>query len=157
MKTTGWRVYPSVRSGRLCLLGLACLLAGVRVAAQTLALRVSASDPLDTALDHLRNLEHDAARQEIETWLSQHPDDLRGLNYLGNVMLQREMFRRELLESQVYGAQGAAFRGDKVPLPAGLQQELLATLGKAETLAENRLKQNDYPLKQNIRFCPRLF
>jgi len=142
MKTIGWRVSPSVRSGWLCLLGLACLLAGVRIAAQTSALHMSASDPLDTALDRLRNLEHDAARQEIETWLSQHPDDLRGLNYLGNVMLQREMFRRELLESQVYGPGGAAFRGEKVPLPSGFQQELLATLEKAETLAENRLKQN---------------
>jgi tetratricopeptide (TPR) repeat protein len=142
MKTIDWRVSTIVRGSWLCLLGLACLLAGVRVAARTPTLHVSTSDPLDVALDHLRNLEYDAAQQEIEAWLSQHPDDLRGLSYLGNVMLQREMFRRDLLESQVYGPGGTAFRGDKVPLTDGFQQGLLATLGKAETLADDRLKQN---------------
>jgi tetratricopeptide (TPR) repeat protein len=103
---------------------------------------VSASEPLEVALDHFRNLEYDAARKELEAWLGQHPTDLRALNYLATVVLQQEMFRRELLESQVYGPRGEAFRSAKVPLPAGFQQELFGILGKTETLADSRLKQN---------------
>ena len=142
MKLTRWAVLTNLCGFLLCLLTPVGFLTGAQGARHGAPAQISAFDPLELALDHLRNLEHDAAQQEIEAWLSQHPDDLRGLNYLGNVMLQREMFRRELLESQVYGPQGAAFRGDKVPLPSGFQQELLATLGKAEALAQNRLKQN---------------
>jgi tetratricopeptide (TPR) repeat protein len=142
MQRTCWRILTGIPGLLLCLFAPVGFSTSALAARDVPLAQASAPDPLELALDHLRNLEYDAAQKEIESWLDEHPDDLRGLNYLGNVMLQREMFRRELLESQVYGPGGAAFRGEKVPLPAGFQPELFGILGKAEGLAESRLKQN---------------
>lgn len=113
-----------------------------RAAAQPPARTSSVSSPVDVALDHYHNLEHDLAQKQLDAWLAEHPDDLRALNYLASVILQREMLRRELLESEVYGPKGEAFQSGKVALPAGFQQELFGLLSKAEGLAENRLRQN---------------
>ena len=113
-----------------------------RAAAQPPAGAGLASSPVDVALGHYRNLEHDLAQKQLDAWLAEHPNDLRALNYLASVKLQREMLRRELLESQVYGPKGEAFQRGKVALPAGFQQELFGNLSKAEGLAENRLTQN---------------
>lgn len=113
-----------------------------RAAAQPPAGANAASSPVDVAIEHYRNLEHDLAEKQLQTWLAEHPDDLRALNYLASVILQREMLRRELLESQVYGPKGEAFQPGKSALPAGFQQELFGILSKAEGLAESRLKQN---------------
>jgi len=99
-------------------------------------------DPLGGALDHFYNLEYDAAQQELEAWLSQHPDDLRGLNYLASALLQGEMFRRELLESQAYTDKGEALRPGKASIPPSLQSRLFAVLEKVEQLADSRLKHN---------------
>jgi len=126
----------------LLLFALVSLSPGLVAGARGMPGQASASDPLEVALDHFRNLEYDAARKELTAWLGQHPTDLRALNYLGTVVLQQEMFRRELLESQVYGPRGEAFRSAKVPLSAGFQHGLFGILGKAETLADSRLKQN---------------
>lgn len=81
-------------------------------------------------------------RSELEGWLAEHGSDLRALNYLASVILQHEMFRRELLQAQVYGPHGEAFQSGKAPLDPGFRRELFAVLGKAETQAESRLKQN---------------
>ena len=113
-----------------------------RAAAQPPAGANAASSPVDVALGHYRNLEHDLAQKQLDAWLVEHPDDLRALNYLASVILQREMLRRELLESQVYGPKGEAYQRGKVALPAGFQQELFGILSKTEGSAENRLRQN---------------
>jgi tetratricopeptide (TPR) repeat protein len=94
------------------------------------------------ALDHLHNLEFDASQRELEAWLSQHPTDLRALNYLAATILQREMFRRELLESQVYAEKGEAFRPGRVTLSPAFLEEFFGALDKAEKLAADRVKQN---------------
>jgi tetratricopeptide (TPR) repeat protein len=99
-------------------------------------------DPVGVAINHYRNLEDEAARQQLEAWLADHPEDLRARNYLASVILQRELLRRELLESQVYGPHGEAFDGKKVPVSPAFQQELFAVLGKAESIAEERLRKN---------------
>ena len=142
MKGTRGRILTSISGFLLCWLAAVGFSTSALAAGYVPPAQVSVPDQLELALDHLRNLEYDAAQKGVEGWLRQHPDDLRGLNYLGNVMLQREMFRRELLENQVYGPRGAAFRDEKPPLPAGFQQELFGILGKAEALADGRLKQN---------------
>ena len=125
----------------MLLAGLLLVLAG-RAAVQVTNAVNSAPGPVDIALDHFRNLEHDLAEKKLEDWLAEHPSDLRALNYLASVILQREMIRRELLESQVYGPKGEAFPPGKIPLSPGFQQQLFGILSKAESLAETRLKQN---------------
>ncbi len=104
------------------------------------AVPASGPDPLRVALDHFYNLEYDSAKQGLEERLSHHPDDLRALNYLAAAILQRELLRQELLEAQVYGKGGEAFRGEKQALSPELQHELYGVLDKAEQLAEKRLE-----------------
>ena len=120
------------------------LLPASRAAAQTAAAAHSASSPVDVALDHFRNLEHDLAQKQLQAWVAEHPNDLRALNYLAIVILQREMVRRGLLQAQVYGPQGEAFKPDRAPLTPGVEKEFFSVLGKAETLAETRVKQNQW-------------
>ncbi len=99
-------------------------------------------DPVAVAINHYHNLEHEAARRQLEAWLTDHPGDLRARNYLASAILQRELLRRELLESQVYGPHGEAFDGKKVPVSPAFQQELFGILDKAESVAEERLRKN---------------
>jgi len=123
---------------------LVCLLAPPRVAAQAATGGDSVPGPVEVALDHFHNLEHDVAQKQLEAWLSEHPSDLRAWNYLASVILQKEMVRRGLLQAQAYGPQGEAFQPDKAPLTPGVQKEFFSVLGKAETLAETRIKQNPW-------------
>jgi tetratricopeptide (TPR) repeat protein len=94
------------------------------------------------ALDERCNLEYDAAQKTLESWLAQHPDDLRGLNALATVILHREMFRRGILESHIYGQMGEIFRTGKIPYTPQFQRELFSLLDKAQNLAEARLAKN---------------
>jgi len=121
-------------------LGLACASA---IAGSQLGLDASLPpDAVETAIDHLWNLEYDQARPQLEAWLAQHPNDLRAMNYLASTMLQREMFQRELLEGRMYVVGGEAFRKGRPPVPAGFQGELFGVLNRAESLAQERLRQN---------------
>ncbi len=90
----------------------------------------------------MRNLEYGLARNQLEAWLSQHPRDLRALNYLASTYLQEEMFRQELLESRVYASGGEAFREDKPAVSAAFRQNLFDVLNKAESFALERLREN---------------
>ena len=102
----------------------------------------SEPDPVAVAINHYHNLEHEAARRQLEAWLTDHPGDLRARNYLASAILQRELLRRELLESQDYGPHGEAFDGKKVPVSPAFQQEFFGVLDKAENIAEERLQKN---------------
>ncbi len=109
---------------------------------QALGQSTSGTDPLDAVLDLQYNLEYDAAREQLEAWLREHPADLRALNYLASALLHREMFYRGVLGTHLYGDLGGMFRTGKIPFPLGFQQQLFDVLRKAQTLAEDRLNQN---------------
>jgi tetratricopeptide (TPR) repeat protein len=100
------------------------------------------SDPVATAIEHLRNLEYDLAIQQLQRWLEKHPEDLRAHNYLGISVLYQEMFQRGVLESRVYGHGGDVFKASKVTLTPEFQQQLLSTLEKAQALADRRTKSD---------------
>jgi tetratricopeptide (TPR) repeat protein len=110
--------------------------------AQTLPARSQDSDPVSIAIDHYRNLEYDAAKQQLRGWLDTHPTDLRASNYLATATLYNEMFDRGVLESSVYGESGDIFKASKVAVTPAFQQELLSILDKSQQLAEERLKSN---------------
>lgn len=97
---------------------------------------------LASALDHFYNLEYDASEKELDSRLRDDPHDLRALCYLARIYLQREMFRRELLEAKVYDANGEAFRKDKPAVNQALRRKIFGTLGKLEGAAQSRLEQN---------------
>jgi tetratricopeptide (TPR) repeat protein len=134
------------RHSSIVVLGLAAAVAFSQPASSLCAPAKTAvasdPDPVQVAIDHYHNLEHEAARQQLEAWLATHPGDLRARNYLASVILQRELLHRELLESQVYGPHGEAFQGKKAPVSPAFQQELFGVLSKAESIAEDRLRQN---------------
>jgi tetratricopeptide (TPR) repeat protein len=110
--------------------------------AQTLPADAQDPDPVSIAIDHYRNLEYDAAKQQLRAWIDTHPSDLRASNYLATATLYGEMFERGVLESSVYGEGGAIFKASKVAVTPSFQQELLSILGKSQQLAEERLKSN---------------
>ncbi len=98
--------------------------------AQILPARSRDSDPVSIAIDHYRNLEYDAAKQQLRGWLDTHPTDLRASNYLATATLYDEMFDRGVLESSVYGEGGDIFKASKVAVTPAFQQELLSFLDK---------------------------
>jgi tetratricopeptide (TPR) repeat protein len=127
---------------RLILLQLVALIFPLGGRAQTLAARTQDSDPVSIAIDHYRNLEYEAAKQQLRGWLDTHPTDLRASNYLATATLYNEMFDRGVLESSVYGEGGDIFKASKVAVTPDFQQELLSILDKSQQLAEERLESN---------------
>lgn len=99
-------------------------------------------EPVRLAIDHLRNLEYDQAKQGWGAWLKEHPEDLYAWNYLGVATLYQEMFRQGVLESKVYGEGGDVFKPGKVAVTPEFQKELLSILDKAQSLADQRMKKN---------------
>lgn len=99
-------------------------------------------EPVRVAIDHLRNLEYEQAKQGLGSWLKEHPDDLCAWNYLATTTLYQEMFRQGVLESKVYGEGGEVFKASKVPVTPELQKELLTVLDKAQAVADERLKKD---------------
>jgi hypothetical protein len=110
--------------------------------AQTLSANTQEQDPVNIAIDHLRNLEYGAAKQQLRGCIDTHPTDLRAWNYLATATLYNEMFDRGVLESSVYGEGGDIFKASKVAVTPSFQQELLSILDKSQRLAEERLKGN---------------
>ena len=102
----------------------------------------SESDVLRQAKELQLNLVYDEAEKRLRTYLEIQPDGLPALNLLATVILYREMFQRGLLESQLYGNKGEIFKPKQEPLSAEFQQSLLATLDRARTAAEARLKND---------------
>ena len=82
--------------------------------AQTLPAHAHDPDPVSIAIDHYRNLEYDAAKQQLRGCIDTHPTDLRAWNYLATATLYNEMFDRGVLESSVYGEGGDIFKASKV-------------------------------------------
>jgi hypothetical protein len=99
-------------------------------------------DLVSSAIEHLRNLEYNAAKEQLRSCVDAHPSDLRAWNYLAIATLYDELFKRGVLESSVYGEGGEIFKGGKVAVTPAFQQELLSLLNKSERLAEERLKNN---------------
>ncbi len=99
-------------------------------------------DPVATAVDHLRNLEYEPAETLLDGFLQQHPEDLRAWNLLGTVILYREMFRRGLLESHLYGKKGEVFQPTTAPVSEQFERKLYAVLDKAHSLADARLQKD---------------
>ena len=106
------------------------------------ASEASPPDPYSRALKERYNLEYDAARETLQTWLAQHPDDLHALNDLATVVLQREMFYRGILASHIYDDLGGMFKTGKIPYSPNFRQNLFGILDKAQGLAEHRLAAN---------------
>src|SRR5512143_880557 len=101
-----------VRNSRVTVLavGAALLLAMPSPRAGVAAITSSTGEILNPTLDHFYNLEYDAAEQELNARLKDHPDDLQALCYRARVSMEREMLRRQLLDSQAYGQGGEALR-----------------------------------------------
>ncbi|MGE5327621.1 MAG: hypothetical protein ACM3NO_11325, partial [Deltaproteobacteria bacterium] len=98
--------------------------------------------PLDKALDHFYNLEYDAAEEELNARLMDHPEDLQALCYLARVSMEREMLRRQLLEAQAYGKGGEALGKGRGVVPPELRRKIFEPLDKVELLSKQRLQKN---------------
>ncbi|HUY14229.1 MAG TPA: hypothetical protein VMX16_11465 [Terriglobia bacterium] len=94
------------------------------------------------ALDHMHNLEYDAAQRDFESWLKVHPDELPALNYLATTILHRELFKLGLLQLDAYGQSGSIFHGAPAPADPEFDRAFLPAINKAMQTADARLRQN---------------
>ena len=117
-------------------------LLAVFISFESLANTNQVQGDLPPAIEHLRNLEYDAAKAQLRTCVDTHPSDLQAWNYLAIATLYDEMFERGVLESGVYGEGGDIFKPSKVAVAPSFQQELFAILDKSQQLAEDRLKSD---------------
>ncbi len=119
-----------------------CLFASLGPPAAFAANQTPGPDPLEHALDHFYNLEYDAAEKLLDARLKEHPEDLRALSYMARVWMERELFRRQMLEAQAYGREGEAFRRNKVTVNPQVRQKFFESVGRLERLAQARLNAN---------------
>jgi hypothetical protein len=126
----------------LCVFVLALVLLPPATQCQSAGPQAEPSDPVATAIDHLRNLEYMQSIQQLQSWLETHPEDLRAHNYLAISILYQEMFHRGVLESRVYGHGGEAFKASKVAVTPEFQQQLLSVLQKSQSIADLRMKSD---------------
>ncbi len=110
------------------------------VIACSAGLSAPAQDVVSEAVFDFHNLQYDGAMTKLSQYLRDHPQDLRALNYRATTVLYRELFRRGLLETQLYAQKGEAFKPSKEPLSAEFDRELAASLDAAQQAAEQRLK-----------------
>ena len=130
-------------AGRRSAAPLLLLLAGLACAAGFGSVAPPApQDADDLALDQVYNLEYDAARQTLDAQLRLHPDDLRALNYLGNLTLDEELLREGLYSAEAYTNRGVAARQNRPEMPAGYEAKFMDILQRAQNADEARLKQN---------------
>jgi uncharacterized protein DUF3808 len=123
------------------LVGISAFLLAALVQGRALAVSQSQdSDPLAQALDHFYSLEYDAAEQQLNARVKEDPDDLRALSYLARVWLEREMFRRQMLEAQAYRNDGEAFRSDKSAVDPKVRQKIFELESELESRAQAKLK-----------------
>jgi Iml2/Tetratricopeptide repeat protein 39 len=100
-------------------------------------------DRLTLALDHFYNLEYDAAQQQLKDILAEHLDDLRAMSDLARVWMEREMYRRQLLEAQAYSKGGEAFRASQgAETTVRIRQEVFGQLDQVARLAQDRLRRD---------------
>lgn len=102
----------------------------------------AAPNPLDEALEHIYNLQFGEAHRIIQAWVDQHPEDLRGLNYLANVTLDEVMLKEGLFAGEAYTNRGEVLQNTKPPLPPGFESRFLGILQKIDKLAGDRLARN---------------
>ena len=97
------------------------------------------ADPVEVAIDHTRNLEYIEARQQLETWLTTHPGDLRALNYLASTLLQEQIFEREMADGRL---EDGGLRKGNPPVSEEFKRHLFSVLDRAEAAGNERLRQN---------------
>jgi hypothetical protein len=97
---------------------------------------------LAQALDHMHNLEYDAAQQDLEDWLKAHPDSLPALNGLATTILHRELYKLGLLQLNVYGGSGSIFNGFTPTADPAFEKAFLQAINHAIRAADARLKLN---------------
>lgn len=124
---------------------LACVAVGALpvTAAQPSALHRS----VQAALEHLYNLEYDQAERQVEARLAEGPDDLAAWSTLASILLQRELYQRELLEAQVYAQGGEVYRHRPVPVRPEFEKRLFGVVARGHSVADGRLAKNPNDLE----------
>jgi tetratricopeptide (TPR) repeat protein len=110
--------------------------------AQAAAQPASLHPAVEAALEHLYNLEYDQAERRVEARLAEQPHDLAALNTLASILLQHELYRRELLEAQVYAQGGEVYRQRPVPVRPEFERRLFGVLARGHAVADGHLARN---------------
>jgi tetratricopeptide (TPR) repeat protein len=122
----------------------ALLIASVAIPAQRnpAASAVNQSDPLQVALNQAYNLDYDAERATLNSYLETHPDSLPARCLLVENILNRQMLKDGLFSGSAYlNANHKSLKKAPSPPPA-FTREFTSAGNQAQQLIDARLKQN---------------
>ncbi len=93
-------------------------------------------------LQHLYNLEYDAAISDFEHALTDHPADPFAVNHLAQAILLKELYRLNALDTTLYADNGF-LTGKPLPGDPAVKQRLWELIDRAVNVSEQRLEAND--------------
>lgn len=97
---------------------------------------------VDQGYSHFYNLEYDLARADFERAAALKPADPELHNHLAQTVLVQEMYRNGALESELVSGTNSFVRRPKLNPTPEMEKRFLDELGKAMTLAEERLRKD---------------
>src|SRR3954471_12271310 len=96
----------------------------------------------EEGFEHFYNLEYDEAVAVFEKAIAQNPSSPDLHNHLAQTLVFREMYRNGALESELVSGNNSFLRRPKLNPAPELEKRILDEIGKAMSLAGDRLKAN---------------
>jgi tetratricopeptide (TPR) repeat protein len=101
-------------------------------------------NPSAAAFNNFYNLDYDLAIQQFRDFAVAHPDSLDGWNYLAQAIFYAALYDHGLMGSDLIKNNDVVLHSGKLVLSPDVNTELLNAMGKAQSIAEQRLKVNPH-------------
>ncbi len=88
------------------------------------------------------NLDYEAAYKTFQEVLAQHPDDPQAIDYVLNIVVFRELYRQDLLDTTLYAHEGFLTAKHVVQPNPQVRNQVDALADRADGLADGALKKN---------------
>lgn len=128
----GWKVF-----GRVALLSMIAVTARSQ---NTYPLNLDGT--VRDGFEHFYNLDYEGALQRFETVLRAHPQDPMANAYVLQVVIFRELYRQDLLDTTYYARDHFLSSSRKVVIPAEVRKRIEDLTNGAVDLADARIKAN---------------
>lgn len=127
---------------RTCMIAMACCIPGVSAVADT-TYPLNNDPTVKQALERFYNLDYDGAQSKLETVLKEHPQDPMAMGYVLTVVIFRELYNEDLLDTTYYAHENFLSSGRKVEIPHEVRQRIEDLTNGAVAVCDQRIKQNE--------------